>query len=43
MGFSHNAVHLGDGQAVHSGWNGNQTVVDSVNVGSGPVSYRVNS
>lgn len=43
MGFSHNAVYLGDGQAVHSGWNGNQTVVFSVNVGSGPAYYRVNA
>lgn len=43
MGFSHNAVYLGDGQAIHSGWNGNQTVVFSVNVGSGPAYYRVNA
>ncbi|WP_082046036.1 LysM peptidoglycan-binding domain-containing protein [Arthrobacter sp. L77] len=43
MGFSHNAVYLGDGQAIHSGWNGNQTVVESVDVGSGPVYYRVNA
>lgn len=43
MGFSHNAVYLGDGQAIHSGWNGNQTVVFSVNVGSGPSYYRVNA
>lgn len=42
MGFSHNAVYLGDGRAIHSGWNGNQTVEESVNVGSGPVYYRVN-
>lgn len=43
MGFAHNAVYLGGGQAIHSGWNGNQTVVESVNVGSGPVYYRVNA
>lgn len=43
MGFSHNAVYIGDGQAIHSGWNGNQTVVFSVNVGSGPSYYRVNA
>lgn len=42
MGFSHNAIYLGDGRAIHSGWNGNQTVEESVNVGSGPVYYRVN-
>ncbi len=42
MGFSHNAVYIGGGKAIHSGWNGNQTVVKSVDVGSGPVYYRVN-
>lgn len=42
-GISHNAVYLGDGQAIRSGWNGNQTVVFSVNVGSGPSYYRVNA
>lgn len=43
MGFSHNAVYIGNGEAIHSGWNGNQTVIDSVDVGSGPVYYRVNA
>ncbi|GAB3245593.1 hypothetical protein GCM10027562_02550 [Arthrobacter pigmenti] len=42
MGFSHNAVYIGNGKAIHSGWNGNQTVVKSVDIGSGPVYYRVN-
>ncbi|MBE0011000.1 LysM peptidoglycan-binding domain-containing protein [Arthrobacter sp. AET 35A] len=42
MGFSHNAIYLGNGRAIHSGWNGNQTVEESVDVGSGPVYYRVN-
>ena len=42
MGFAHIGVYIGDGNAVHGGWNGNQTVVDSVNVGSGPVYIRVN-
>ncbi|GAB3252354.1 NlpC/P60 family protein [Arthrobacter pigmenti] len=42
MGFSHNAVYIDGGKAIHSGWNGNQTVVKSVDVGSGPVYYRVN-
>ncbi len=41
MGFAHNAVYIGNGEAIHSGWNGNQTVVTSVNVGSGPSYYRV--
>ena len=40
MGFAHIAIYVGNGQAIHSGWNGNQTVVQSVNVGSGPVYYR---
>ncbi|MEC5193355.1 MULTISPECIES: C40 family peptidase [unclassified Arthrobacter] len=43
MGFSHNAIYLGNGQAMHSGWNGNQTVIFDVNVGSGPAYYRVNA
>lgn len=43
MGFSHNAVYIGNGEAIHSGWNGNQTVIESVDVGSGPVYYRVNA
>ena len=41
MGFAHIAIYVGDGQAIHSGWNGNQTVQQSVNVGSGAVYYRV--
>lgn len=42
MGFSHNAIYIGGGKAIHSGWNGNQTIVGSVDVGSGPSYYRVN-
>ena len=41
MGFAHIAIYIGDGQAIHSGWNGNQTVQQSANVGSGAVYYRV--
>ena len=41
MGFAHIAIYVGDGQAIHSGWNGNQTVQQSANVGSGAVYYRV--
>lgn len=41
MGMAHIAVYLGDGVAVHGGWNGNQTITYSVNVGSGPVFIRV--
>ncbi|MCC9204873.1 LysM peptidoglycan-binding domain-containing protein [Arthrobacter sp. zg-Y769] len=40
MGVAHIAIYVGNGEAIHSGWNGNQTVVQSVNVGSGPVFYR---
>lgn len=36
-GLAHIAVYIGNGQAVHGGWNGNQTVVYSAYVGSGPV------
>ncbi|WP_066286891.1 NlpC/P60 family protein [Arthrobacter sp. B6] len=41
-GVAHVAVYAGNGQAVHGGYNGNQTVVFSANVGSGPVFIRVN-
>ena len=41
MGAAHIGVYAGNGQAIHGGWNGNQTVVNSVNVGSGPVFIRV--
>ena len=40
-GFAHVAIYAGDGQAIHGGWNGNQTVKQSVNVGSGPEFIRV--
>lgn len=40
-GVAHIAVYIGNGQAVHGGWNGNQTVIQSANVGSGPVFIRV--
>ncbi|HET7414789.1 MAG TPA: LysM peptidoglycan-binding domain-containing protein [Arthrobacter sp.] len=40
-GVAHIAIYIGDGKAIHSGWEGNQTVVESVDVGSGPVFYRV--
>ena len=41
MGFAHIAVYIGGGKAVHGGWNGNQTVIQTVHVGSGPVYLRV--
>ncbi|MBF4995039.1 LysM peptidoglycan-binding domain-containing protein [Arthrobacter gandavensis] len=39
-GVPHIAIYIGDGQAIHSGMNGNQTVVATANLGSGPVYYR---
>lgn len=41
-GVAHVAIYAGNGMAVHGGYNGNQTVLFSVNVGSGPVFVRVN-
>ena len=41
MGMAHIAIYIGNGEAIHSGWNGNQTVINTVDVGSGPVYYRV--
>lgn len=41
-GAAHIAVYTGNGQAVHGGWLGNQTVAGSAYVGSGPVFIRVN-
>ncbi|AIY03317.1 NLP/P60 protein [Arthrobacter sp. PAMC 25486] len=36
-GLAHIAVYIGNGQAVHGGWDGFTTAVFSANVGSGPV------
>ncbi|MGO4494167.1 NlpC/P60 family protein, partial [Arthrobacter sp. 2YAF22_2] len=41
MGEAHIAVYVGNGMAVHGGWNGGTTALYSVNVGSGPVFIRV--
>ncbi|MGQ1798193.1 C40 family peptidase [Kocuria oceani] len=41
MGSAHIGVYIGGGKAVHGGWNGGTTVIDSVNVGSGPIYVRV--
>ncbi|WP_144673136.1 NlpC/P60 family protein [Arthrobacter sp. U41] len=40
-GLAHIAVYVGNGMAVHGGWNGGTTSLQSVNVGSGPVFIRV--
>lgn len=41
VGMAHIAVYVGNGMAVHGGWNGGTTALYSVNVGSGPVFIRV--
>ncbi|MGY2743641.1 NlpC/P60 family protein [Pseudarthrobacter sp. O4] len=41
VGMAHIAVYVGNGMAVHGGWNGGTTALNSVNVGSGPVFIRV--
>ena len=41
MGGSHVAVYLGQDQAIHGGFNGNDVVRYSVDVGSGPIFYRM--
>jgi cell wall-associated NlpC family hydrolase len=41
MGMAHIAVYVGNGQAIHGGWNGGTTALYSANVGSGPVFIRV--
>jgi cell wall-associated NlpC family hydrolase len=40
-GLAHIAVYVGNGMAVHGGWNGGTTSLQTVNVGSGPVFIRV--
>lgn len=40
-GVAHVAVYVGNGQAVHGGFNGNQTVLTSAYLGSGPVFIHI--
>lgn len=40
-GVPHIALYIGGGKAIHGGWNGNQTVIFSANVGSGPAFIRL--
>jgi peptidoglycan DL-endopeptidase CwlO len=40
-GVAHIAVYIGNGQAVHGGWNGGTTAVASAHIGSGPVFIRI--
>lgn len=35
----HVAIYIGNGQAVHGGWNGNQTVIWSVNCSNAFIAY----
>ena len=41
-GLAHIAVYIGNGKAVHGGWDGHGTKVFSANVGSGPIYIHVN-
>lgn len=41
LGVAHVAVYAGNGQAVHGGWKGYQTLISSVDQGSGPVFIHV--
>lgn len=41
MGMAHIAVYIGNGKAVHGGWNGNDTQIFYANLGSGPVYIHV--
>jgi hypothetical protein len=41
MGIAHIAVYIGNGQAIHGGFNGNSTVVAPAELGSGGVYIRV--
>lgn len=41
IGAAHVAVYVGNGQAVHGGFNGNQTVLTSAYLGSGPVFVHI--
>lgn len=40
-GVPHIAVYIGNGQAVHGGWNGGTTAIFSANIGSGPVYIHI--
>jgi cell wall-associated NlpC family hydrolase len=40
-GLAHIAIYAGNGRAIHGGFNGNQTVEFTANVGSGPVFIRL--
>lgn len=41
IGYAHVAIYIGNGQAVHGGWRGNNTVIASAYVGSGPVFIHI--
>lgn len=40
-GLAHIAVYVGNGMAIHGGWEGQNTALATVNVGSGPVFIRI--
>jgi len=41
LGVGHVAIYAGNGKAIHGGWLGNQTFLNSANIGSGAVYIRV--
>lgn len=41
LGLAHIGVYAGGGKAIHGGWNGDQTVMNTAHLGSGPVFIRV--
>ncbi|MEG0265299.1 MAG: NlpC/P60 family protein [Erysipelotrichaceae bacterium] len=40
-GYAHVAIYIGNGQAVHGGWQGGNTVIASAYAGSGPVFIHI--
>lgn len=41
LGLAHIGVYAGGGKAIHGGWNGDQTVMNTAHLGSGPVFIRI--
>lgn len=41
FGGKHVAIYVGNGQAIHGGWNGSQTVLRSVNISTGAPNYFI--
>ena len=41
LGLAHIGVYAGGGKAIHGGWNGDPTVMNTAHLGSGPVFIRI--